>query len=128
MEDRKTLTLPASTEVSLEAAQASFAELREAGPMRSLLRAGLSLSEMSDPRVQRALVDATIMDSMLNATQTTKGGDVVTDYKERRQAAKDLAKIKGYDTGESKRRRVLEEVDAVKRFLAAEIVVEKKEE
>ena len=128
MEDRKTLTLPASTEVSLEAAQASFAELREAGPMRSLLRAGLSLSEMSDPRVQRALVDATIMDSMLNATQTTKGGDVVTDYKERRQAAKDLAKIKGFDTGASKRKMVAEQIVEVRRWLADGVLVEKKEE
>lgn len=126
MSNEKMSIQPASADVTVADARASFSELRESGPMRSLLKAGLSLSELADPRVQRALVDATMLDSMLNAVTVTKGGDEVVDYKERRAAAGQFAKMKGYDQGESKRKRVLEEVENFKRFVAAkEIVVEK---
>ncbi len=105
--------------------RASFAELERVGPMRSLLRSGLGLSELADPRVQRALVDATMLDSMLNAVTVTKGGDEVVDYKERRTAAGQFAKMKGFDSGEGKRKRVLEEIENFKRFVQAkEVVVE----
>ena len=126
MSDPKMLIPLPSDRSEVESARASFEELAKSGPMRGLLRSGLSLSELSDPKVQRALVDATMLDSMLNAVTVTKGGDEVVDYKERRTAAGQFAKMKGYDQGESKRKRVLEEVENFKRFVAAkEIVVEK---
>lgn len=117
---------PVSSVVTVDDARASFAELAKSGPMRSLLRSGLSLSELSDPKVQRALVDATVLDSMLNAVTVTKGGDEVVDYKERRAAAGQFSRMKGFDAGEGKRKRVLEEVENFKRFMSAkEVVVEK---
>lgn len=127
MSDPKMLTPLASDRVDVESARASFEELSKSGPMRGLLRAGLSLSELADPKVQRALVDATMLDSMLNAERVTvtKSGEEIrsVDYKERRTAAGQFSKMKGFDAGESKRKRILEQVEDVKRFLAAEIVV-----
>lgn len=131
MSDPKMLIPLASDRSDLESARASFEELAKSGPMRGLLRSGLSLSELSDPKVQRALVDATMLDSMLNAetAHVTKSGEVIStvDYKERRTAATQFSRMKGFDAGESKRKRILEQVEDVKRFLAAEIVVKEED-
>jgi len=95
--------------------------------MKRLLRSGIPLSELSSPAFQRALVDATMLDVMLHAEKQGKFGPE-EDFKERRSAAVQFAKMKGLDGGESKRGRVLEEIEKMKRFLnAKEIVVEPEE-
>lgn len=118
---------PMTPKAQASEAAVSLTELRDAvegniDALTGLARNGLGLSEFANPAVQRALIDATMLDAMLNAEKEGKDG-MVTDYKERRTAAVQLAKMKGFDTGESKRSRVMEEINKIKAFMNAEVVV-----
>lgn len=129
MQPQKPLILPASTEeepVSVVDVRRSFSDLRRSGPMDRLLRMGLPLSELADPEVQRLMVDATMLDVMMHAEKEDRFGTQV-DYNARRSAAVQFAKMKGFDSGGEKRRKVLEEIDTVKRFLAADVVKKQEE-
>lgn len=70
---------------------------------------------LADPAVLRTLIEASLLDGMLNA-------DGKTMWSDRRKAAGDLAKLKGFGGQSEKITRVAEQVKQIRKMLLAKTV------